>query len=184
MDIAGFLENLKQQPILEELSARLDISPVEIKEKINYLQSKCEGRAAGNTEKFFLYVDGAARNNPGPAGGGAVVYKGNEEKIAEASSYFGSRLTNNAAEYRALILGLELLPKECKELKIHMDSELVIKQLTGEYAVKSPNLNPYFEEVKSNLEKFKRVEFEAIPREKNKEADQLANRALDGKIEK
>ena len=178
-EISAFLGRLKEKPVLDQLSSHLQMSGSEIEEKIEFLQSRVSSPSSADSEKFFLYVDGAARNNPGPAGGGAVIYDEKEEKIEEDCSYFGSCLTNNAAEYRALLLGLELLPEDCRKLKVHMDSELIIKQLQGEYAVNSTNLRPYFEQVESALDKFDQVEFEAIPREKNKKADSLANRAID-----
>ncbi|MGM0380510.1 MAG: ribonuclease HI family protein [bacterium] len=179
-EIYRYLERLKEDYITDEIISDLDLPREEINKKIESLQNiftPAENREANG--KYFLYVDGASRNNPGPAGGGAVVYDENNEQVARDYRFFGSRLTNNAAEYRSLLLGLELLPEDCGQLKIHMDSELVIKQLTGEYSINSSNLKPYYERVKSRLEKFDELEFEAIPREENQQADKLANRALD-----
>lgn len=133
-------------------------------------------------KKIIIFSDGGARGNPGPAGIGAVLYDQEKNKIAEVSKYLGET-TNNQAEYKALIEGL----KKAKELKAQevecfLDSELVVKQLKREYKVKNQELAPLFLEVYNLSQTFKDIKFVHIPREKNKEADRLANLAMDKKF--
>jgi ribonuclease HI len=132
---------------------------------------------------IIIYTDGGARGNPGPSGSGAVIYDG-ERKVAEISEYLGIQ-TNNFAEYEALILALE----KTKELfgdpvpvpvAVRMDSELIVKQMKGEYKVKHPVLKEKFTRVKTLLaESFPHVSFSHVRRELNAEADALANAAMD-----
>ena len=129
-------------------------------------------------KKVFIYVDGGSRGNPGPAGIGVVIQDANKKKLKEVWKYIGEA-TNNIAEYTALVHGLE----EARDLKadeivVYMDSELVIKQLSGEYKVKSSDLRPLFEKALGLLDNFKSYEAKHIGREKNKEADKLVNKAL------
>jgi len=136
--------------------------------------------------QFTLYADGGARGNPGPAGAGAVVFDSLGKRVVEVSDYLGVA-TNNIAEYEAILRGLkkleeEYLPEHLKEatLAIRMDSKLVIEQLKGNYKVKHPNLVPRYMEVKNLLARsFRNVTFEHVYRENNKDADELANRAMD-----
>ncbi|AGB41777.1 ribonuclease HI [Halobacteroides halobius DSM 5150] len=126
-----------------------------------------------------MYTDGGSRGNPGPAGVGAVIYN-NGQKVEELFEYIG-RATNNVAEYKAVILGLKLLADNYSQAKIEIkaDSQLLVKQLTGEYKVKSDNLKPLYQQIKELITNFSKVEFTHIPREENKEADALANQAMD-----
>ena len=128
----------------------------------------------------MLWVDGAARGNPGQAGAG-IVLDGGENRIFRQGEYLG-KATNNEAEYKALILGLELAGRQgCLELEVRSDSELLVRQMRGEYRVKSPGLQElYFQAVK-RLAPFKRVVFVHVPREQNRDADRLANMAVDAK---
>ncbi len=131
-----------------------------------------------------IYSDGGARGNPGPAGSGAVVKfvheDGSEgETLAELSEYVGET-TNNQAEYRAIIIGLEKARELGAEaVDLYMDSELAAKQIKGEYKVKNPGIALRFLEVHNLLQHFKRVHVRHIPREKNGEADALVNGAID-----
>ena len=123
-----------------------------------------------------LYSDGAARGNPGEAGGGIVLEDG--KKTIEKFVYFGKK-TNNESEYLALIEGLKLAAeKGAKTLAIHMDSELIVKQLRGEYKVKNERLIVLHRQAMKLLNS---IEWSAkhIKREKNKRADFLANLAID-----
>ncbi|MEK7590499.1 MAG: ribonuclease HI family protein, partial [Patescibacteria group bacterium] len=130
-------------------------------------------------KKLIIYTDGGARGNPGPAAIGVVVGgKKYGETIGEA--------TNNVAEYKAVIFALKkakaLLGKsKAKETEVlvNLDSELVFKQLRGEYKVLDENMQPLFIEVWNLKQDFKKVEFKHIPREQNKEADKMVNKALD-----
>jgi ribonuclease HI len=133
---------------------------------------------------YTLYTDGGSRGNPGPAGAGAIAYDALGKVVAEVSEFLGER-TNNYAEYEAVILGLEALAKEVhdaknKEVLVRLDSELVAKQMKGEYRVKHPEIGKQFLRLQNTITRnFKHVSFEHIPREKNEEADGLANDAMD-----
>jgi len=124
-----------------------------------------------------IYTDGASRGNPGPAGCGYVVYADGQE-IASGKKYIGTA-TNNVAEYTAVLEACKnpVLAK-FTHLNFYLDSELVVKQMKGEYKVKSPGLIPLKDELRNMIrEKF--VTFNHVPRELNKEADKLANQAID-----
>ncbi len=129
--------------------------------------------------KLIIFTDGGARGNPGPAGIGAVIYNDKKEKIAEISKYLGET-TNNQAEYQALIVALKKA-KELggRELDVFLDSELVVKQLNREYKVKNKDLAPLFLEVYNLSLNFSKIKFTHVYREKNQEADRLANEAMD-----
>lgn len=129
-------------------------------------------------KKIFLYIDGASRGNPGPAGIGLLILDENKKKIKEFYKYLGET-TNNVAEYNALIYGLEkALELRADEVVINLDSELVAKQLNGEYRVKNSDIRPFFEKALGILKGFKEFEIKHIERSKNKEADKLANKAI------
>lgn len=128
---------------------------------------------------LISYTDGGARGNPGPAGIGVVLQNKDGETIGEWSEFLGIA-TNNQAEYKALLLALkQAVALGAITLECRLDSELVVKQLKGEYKVKHPELKPLFEQAKSLISQIKNVSFKHIPRELNKQADQLANRAMD-----
>lgn len=130
--------------------------------------------------KVIIYTDGGARGNPGPAGVGAVIYDAShQEKLAEISEYIGET-TNNVAEYTALLMAL----KKAKELQAEiadcrLDSELVVKQMNQEYRVRDEKLQKLFVQIWNLRQDFNKVTFQHIRREKNKEADLLANQAMD-----
>lgn len=130
--------------------------------------------------QLFLYTDGGARGNPGPAGIGAVVKDG-ERIIKKIKKYIGEA-TNNQAEYEALILGLSELKKiggKDLEVSCFLDSELVVKQLNFEYKIKNKDLATLFVKVCNLAQSFKKCKFFHVYREQNKEADRLVNEALD-----
>lgn len=127
-------------------------------------------------EKADLYCDGASSGNPGRAGIGVVLRIGNHR--INISEFLGIA-TNNVAEYRALIRGLkEALHHGITSLRIYSDSELLVKQIKGEYKTKHPMLLPLNAEVKELLGLFASYSIEHIPREHNKDADSLAKRAI------
>jgi probable phosphoglycerate mutase len=136
--------------------------------------------------QFTLYADGGARGNPGPAGSGAVVFDSIGKRVVEVSDYIGVA-TNNIAEYEAVMRGLKALAAaypegyfQDHEVLIRMDSKLVIEQLKGNYKVKHPNLVPRYFETKNTIARtFPHVSFEHVRREFNKDADELANKAMD-----
>ena len=132
--------------------------------------------------KVLIYTDGGSRGNPGPAGAGAVIYNG-KKKVADVSEYLGHR-TNNWAEYEALILALtvardELGPK-VMGVEVRMDSELIVKQMKGEYRVKNPDMKEKHARVRELIaESFPNITFTHVRREFNTEADKNANDAMD-----
>ena len=129
--------------------------------------------------KGKAFVDGGARGNPGPAGIGAVI--DGPAKI-EISEYIGET-TNNVAEYSALIRMLEQgLKKGYSELDIFADSELMVKQIKGEYRVKNENLRGLYLEAQKYLQQLKKFTITHIRREFNKDADKLVNEAIDDKL--
>jgi len=126
-----------------------------------------------------IYIDGAARGNPGPAGIGIVVMDAQGIVLKNIDRFIG-HATNNVAEYRALIFGMEAAcGLGAKELIINTDSELVAKQLGGEYKVKNPALKKLYSKVTQLLNSFEQVSVNSIPREENRAADKLANKAID-----
>lgn len=129
--------------------------------------------------KLVIYTDGGARGNPGPAAIGVVVYGKGEKPLKQVSQYIGET-TNNQAEYKALIRGLtEAQTLGATELECFLDSELVVKQLTGKYKIKETGLSALAIDALRLTNKFLKVEFKHVPREKNSLADSLVNEALD-----
>lgn len=136
-------------------------------------------RAAGTQETITAYCDGGSRGNPGPAGYGVSLEGPTGQRIGELSEFLGVK-TNNFAEYSALLGALEFaLLKGHKSLKIIADSELMVKQIKGQYQVKSPELRPLYDEAKRRIAKLARFEIQHVLRNKNKRADELANEAMD-----
>lgn len=130
-------------------------------------------------KKVKLYTDGGAEGNPGPAGIGVVIYNEENNIILKESEFIGIQ-TNNQAEYCALIWGL-ILAKDLgvEEVECYSDSELMIKQVQGEYKIKNINIRPLAVIVKKILPKFfKKASFFNIPRGQNKEADKLVQKAI------
>ena len=126
-----------------------------------------------------MNVDGGARGNPGPAAVAAVVATRDGEVLAERSAYIGEA-TNNVAEYRALLLGLELARElGASEVEVINDSELVSRQIGGEYKVKHAGLKPLFLEAMRTLRDFDAWAVRSVRREQNERADELVNRELD-----
>jgi len=128
--------------------------------------------------EYKLQFDGCSKDNPGIAGAGAVIYKFNEE-ISSKIKFVGNNSTNNAAEYTGLIIGLkEAYELGIKSLMVEGDSLLVIKQMKGEYKVKSSNLIDLYNEANNLSNKFDNIYFRHIYRENNKRADELSNLAI------
>ena len=129
--------------------------------------------------EFCMHFDGGADPNPGKAGAGAVIYK-NGEEFKTVSVYVGEKETNNTAEYVGLIEGLKLaINSNIANLVVKGDSQLVIKQMKGEYKVKAENLKILQIKAKLLAEKFENIEFIHIKRELNKRADELATLGRD-----
>jgi len=126
-----------------------------------------------------VHVDGGARGNPGPAAAAAVAATPDGQPLGESSAYIGEA-TNNVAEYRAVLLGLELARElGAQAVEIVNDSELVARQIGGEYKVKNPGLKPLFEETMRALRTFDRWAVRNVRREHNERADELVNEELD-----
>jgi ribonuclease HI len=129
--------------------------------------------------KLTLFADGGSRGNPGPAASGAVVTDESGSVVREVGTYLGVT-TNNVAEWTGLITGLEAaLELGASEIVIRLDSELVIKQLTGVYRVKHPNMIPLHARAKALLRKFRQVDIAHVPRRRNAAADAVVNAVLD-----
>lgn len=128
--------------------------------------------------EYKLQFDGCSKSNPGIAGAGAVIYKFNQE-ISSKIKFVGNNSTNNAAEYTGLIIGLEeAILLGIKTLLVEGDSMLVIKQMNGEYKVKSSNLIDLYNQANDLSKKFENIYFKHIYRENNKRADELSNLAI------
>jgi ribonuclease HI len=130
--------------------------------------------------KLTVNVDGGARGNPGPAAIGAVVRDADGEIVEERAERIG-RATNNVAEYRALLLGIELAAAHgAEELELVGDSELIVRQVEGRYKARDATLRVLRAEVKAALEPFASWSIRHVRREHNADADRLVNTALDG----
>ncbi len=129
--------------------------------------------------RVVVHVDGGSRGNPGPAAVAAVATDADGEPLGERKLYIGEA-TNNVAEYRAVLLGLELaLELGAEEVEIINDSELVARQIGGEYKVKHAGLKPLFTEAMTELRHFHKWSVRPVRREQNERADELVNEALD-----
>jgi ribonuclease HI len=139
-----------------------------------------DGEAARDT--IAVYFDGGSRGNPGPAAIGAVVLDPSTvppTRLAAVSEYIGTT-TNNVAEYRALIAGLEAAREyPARRVKVRGDSMLVLKQVEGAWRVKQPHLRPLLDEVRALLARYADVDLGHVPRAENADADLLVNAALD-----
>jgi ribonuclease HI len=130
-----------------------------------------------------MYTDGACRGNPGPSGIGVVILK-DDKVIHEIAQYVGEG-TNNVAEYAALLAGLDYcVKKKLSPLEILADSQLMIRQLSGQYKVKHPNIIPLFQKAKEYLSHLKVTGYTHVMREFNKRADELANEGIDNHFSK
>ena len=124
-------------------------------------------------------VDGGARGNPGPAGYGVYIRAADGTPLAQLSEYLGVR-TNNFAEYSALLAALEhAMSNGYRALKVISDSELLVRQMTGQYRVNSPDLKPLYEKARSLVRRLDKFAIEHVLRAKNQHADRLANDAMD-----
>ena len=152
-------------------------SRADLKEALVALADKIEQETG--VDIVTLAVDGAARGNPGPAGAGAALLDSQGRSLAEKTRYLG-KATNNEAEYQALVMGLTLaLERDHPRILIQTDSELMAKQITGEYKIKEPRLKKYFTQAHALLEKFQKWEIKSVPRAENRLADRLSNIAID-----
>jgi len=140
-------------------------------------------------KRIIIYTDGGSRGNPGKSAVGVVFCNEKEEVIKTFSEYLGDNLTNNEAEYQAVILALKKFKAffgkkiaEVSEVEIRSDSELLVNQMNGKYKVENEKMQKFFMEIWNLKLDFKAVKFKIIPREKNKEADKLVNQELDSQL--
>lgn len=130
-------------------------------------------------ERLILRTDGASRGNPGHAAAGVVIERTDGTVRATGKLYLGM-MTNNQAEYRALILGLQSVARYTPAaVRVYLDSELVVRQMTGQYRVRDEALRPLYDEARRLAAALPAVSFIHVPRGKNTLADKLANQALD-----
>lgn len=129
--------------------------------------------------KYFLHIDGASRGNPGQSGVGYIVKDERGEEAGSGGRYIGIQ-TNNYAEYTALLMGLELsFAIGARDIEILSDSQLLVRQMQGTYKVRSSNIMPLYRNALKLLEKFESATIVHIDRDQNREADRLANLAID-----
>lgn len=173
-EIRRFLrETADNLPLPEEKKCKSSSQPSLWQDTVEDWQGALKGKT------LHLYTDGASRGNPGEAGAGITICDEEGNELTAAGKYLG-QCTNNEAEYRALLLGLSRCGElGCGRVKIHLDSELIVKQVLGAYKVKHPNLVPLFKEVKRLLAGFASYTIRHVRREHNSRADQLANQAID-----
>jgi ribonuclease HI len=138
------------------------------------------GRTEDTPEAYLVaHIDGGARGNPGPAGYGVVIEDEEGSSVAELSRYLG-RQTNNFAEYSGLLAALQYTREHgFKALKVLSDSELLVRQINGQYKVKSPGLLPLYREACTLIHELDWFKIQHVRRELNRDADRLANRAMD-----
>jgi ribonuclease HI len=136
-------------------------------------------------KKVVIFSDGGSRNNPGPAAGGAIVFFDDEKRCLAAGNCYGTQ-TNNQAEYRALQDAVEIVEEYYHqidlmeiELNIFLDSELMVKQLNGDYQVKNDGLKPLYDNLQKRLSKFGKTKVSHVKRSQNKQADAMVNAVLD-----
>jgi len=178
----------------EELDESMELSKAEREKKKRERAAAAEAEraaavavASGEAEaarpvRTRLFTDGAARGNPGPAGAGAVIISPDGHIVAKVGKFLGEE-TNNVAEYMGLIIGLKRAKAMgIRELDVLADSELMVKQLNGDYAVKADHLKPLFDEARALLKAFSTIEIRHIPREQNAQADAMSNRAIDERL--
>ncbi len=136
-------------------------------------------KADQSEASITAYCDGGSRGNPGPAGFGVYIQGAQGEAVGELSEYLGKK-TNNFAEYSGLLAALDFaIEKGYPRLKVVSDSELMVKQIKGQYRVNSPELRPLYDEAKRRIGKLEGFQIQHVLREKNQRADRLANLAMD-----
>jgi len=179
----------KPNQVLEDLAGSLDVKAVMKKHGLSADELKeiiaSAAELMGDHEEhvsvdspYVIHTDGASRGNPGPAGAGFVISR--NDRMIEAHAQYLDKKTNNQAEYQALILALErALELGAKKIAAYADSELLVKQIKGEYKVTNKNIAPLFQKAKELIEQLDSFEITHIYREENQKADMLANRAID-----
>jgi len=163
---------------LLQVQEQFQLSRDQLQELFREVSDHYRGLAAGF---WSLYCDGASRGNPGQAGAGALLIDPSGETKVQQGKYLG-QTTNNVAEYQALLLGLDLaLDRGIKKIQVFADSELLVRQLNGQYRVKASHLLPLWQAARQALAKFETYKISHVPRDLNQTADRLANEAIDQK---
>ncbi len=144
-------------------------------------------QTSNGVKHIIIYTDGGSRGNPGKAAIGVVFCNEKDGIIKKFGEYLGDNLTNNEAEYQAVIFALKKFKAvfgksiaAVSEVEVRSDSELLVNQMNGKYKLENEKIQKFFIEIWNLKIDFKGVKFKAIPREKNREADKLVNEALDG----
>lgn len=173
----------REEPLEATLAAFSALTREKLKKTLERLADRWENGGSEAEEKpawhrLRVYSDGAARGNPGPSGAGAVLVEPAGQVIDRLGKFLGVQ-TNNYAEYMGLLLGLRRARDlGVREVEVFADSELMIRQLGGQYQVKSKSLRPLYDEALKLLNDFSRVKLVHVPREMNKAADEMSNRAI------
>ncbi|MFO0594802.1 MAG: ribonuclease HI family protein [Myxococcaceae bacterium] len=178
----------QEEPLVATLGAFPQLDRAQLKRLLEKASELVAGGvpdevpAAPTWQRLRLYSDGAARGNPGPAGAGAVLVEPSGQVVDKLGKFLGHQ-TNNFAEYHGLLLGLKRARElGVREVEVFADSELMIRQLGGRYQVKSPSLRPLYEEALKVLNEFERVKLVHVPREMNRAADEMSNRAIEERM--
>lgn len=131
-----------------------------------------------------IHIDGGSRGNPGPAGAGVVIRAGDDGTVLFEGGYFLGRRTNNYAEYQGLLRGLaKAADLNADTVRVYSDSELLVRQMNGEYRVRNAGLKPLFAQARQLCGRFRQVRFTHVRREQNTDADRLANQAMDARAD-
>jgi ribonuclease HI len=177
---AAIFQALAEGLDLRQVQERFQVSSHELQELFREVSGHYRDLAAG---VWSLYCDGASRGNPGQAGAGALLLDPGGETKVRQGRYLG-QTTNNVAEYQALLLGLNLaLDRGIRKIQVFADSELLVRQLNGQYRVKAPHLLPLWQAARQALGKFETYKISHVPRDLNQTADRLANEAIDQKAQ-
>ncbi len=178
LELARFLREADGSSLDLELVQRVELASW-LEAKAPRTVAKAVALGAAVSGRVLLQCDGASRGNPGPAAAGYVISDSDGQEIYSEGVALG-RLTNNQAEYQALLLGLAAVRRlGFQELEIALDSELIVRQLAGRYKVKNAGLKPLYEDARLLLAAFKHWSVRHVPRAENTVADALANEALD-----
>lgn len=178
----------REEPLVATLGAFPQLDRSQLQRALEKAAGLLEGKAGEEVPQAPLYIrlrlycDGAARGNPGPAGAGAVLVEPSGQVIDRLGKFLGHQ-TNNYAEYQGLLLGLKRAREfAVREVEVFADSELMIRQLGGRYQVRSPTLRPLYEEALKLLNGFERVKLVHVPREMNRAADEMSNKAIEERM--
>jgi ribonuclease HI len=175
---AGFFSSREASRALEHLAQSVGASDERTRTEMQRTKSGPSSEAPRELGAAVVHVDGASRGNPGPSAVGAILYLPSGEEILSSAKRIG-HATNNVAEYHAVLEGMRLARElHVREITIRLDSELVARQLTGQYRIRNAALETLAREVSQESRRFERCRFEHVRRENNAAADRLANEAL------